>query len=128
QGADVLIIDNDGSSSLGLTDYTGYYTTTLESLGYTYEVWDADAYFGKLVTFPDATSLARYPTVIYQTGDNATPSSSWVIQKSPSQADLDRLTEYVHNGGHLIVFGQDLWIRAKTFTYFYRGVLGAQFF
>ena len=49
----VLIIDNDGSTSLGLPDYTPYYTARW-ALGVTYDVWDADAHAGG-PTIPDAT-------------------------------------------------------------------------
>ncbi len=41
----VLVIDNDGSTSMedaAYPDFTSYYTETLEALSITYDVWDAD--------------------------------------------------------------------------------------
>ncbi|MCZ7568111.1 MAG: S8 family serine peptidase [Ardenticatenaceae bacterium] len=128
QGADVLIIDNDASSSVGLPDYTPYYTSTLETLGYSYEVWDADANYGHAATIPDATFLDRYPTIIYQTGDNFYPNGSFTVATAPTTFDMDRLVEYVNNGGHLIAFGQDLSSAtggSSNPPFFYGAVLGA---
>lgn len=124
-GADVLIIDNDGSSVDVGDDYTGYYTSTLEALGRSYEVWDADARSGEDNSIPDATVLARYPNIIYQTGDNYQATSL-------TQSDLDRLNEYFNGGGRLIALGQDLAsvtggvvTDPNAYTQFYNRLLGA---
>ena len=108
QAADVLVIDNDGSSSLDLPDYTSYYTRTLEGLGYSYEVWDADDYAGNAETMPDANFLAQYDTIIYQTGDNYQPDGTFTVPTPPTQIDMNHLVEYANNGGAIIAFGQDL--------------------
>lgn len=131
QGADVLIIDNDGSSSVGKPDYTPYYTSTLEALGYTYEVWDADANFNNPATIPNATFLARYPVIIYQTGDYFYPNGSFSVATAPTTFDMDRLVEYANNGGKVIAFGQDLssatGATGSSVHAFYWHVLGADY-
>lgn len=131
QGADVLIIDNDGSSSIGAPDYTSYYTSTLEALGYSYEVWDADANYNNPATMPDATFLARYPTIIYQTGDYFYPNGSFTVATAPTTLDMNRLVEYANNGGKVIAFGQDLssvvGADETGGPFLYSSVLGAGF-
>ena len=126
-GADVLLIDNDGSSVDVGADYTGYYTTTLEALGRSYEVWDADALSGEDNAIPDATVLARYPNIIYQTGDNYQVTAL-------TQSDKDRLNEYFNGGGHVIALGQDLSsvtggvvTDPNSYTQFYNRLLGATY-
>jgi hypothetical protein len=108
QAAKVLIIDNDGSSSLGLPDYTEYYTSTLHALGLDYEVWDADANFANVTTIPDGAELSQYPLIIYQTGDNYQPDGTFTVHTAPTAGDMDILTEYANNGGRILAFGQDL--------------------
>ncbi len=124
-GADVLLIDNDGSSSGRGDDYSGYYTRTLEALGRSYEVWDADAHASGANSIPDATVLSRYPNIVFETGDN--------YRGNPlTQSDLDRLNEYFNGGGHVIAFGQDLASATggavtdpNSYTQFYNRLLGA---
>ncbi len=104
--ADVLVVDNDGSTNRGYADYTGYYTATLDALSMTYDVWDADAFAGQATTIPDVAMLGRYANIIWQTGDN-------FRENPPSDLDMNRLTEYLNAGGHVLAFGQDL---ASTFS------------
>jgi len=111
QTADVLIIDNDASSTLGppnFPDYLSYYTQTLEALGYTYEVWDADAHFGNPVTIPDLPVLTTYRAVLYFTGNNYFPSGYFAVPTPLTQRDGDILTEYANQGGLVIAMGQDM--------------------
>ncbi len=62
---DVLVIDNDGSSSLGLPDYTPFYTSTLSMLGLTYDVLDADNDAGAVMDFlPEAVELSQYQAIV----------------------------------------------------------------
>ena len=76
--AEVLVIDNDGSSSLGNPDYASYYTSTLDNLGMTYDVLDTDADAGSVANFlPDAAVLSSYKAVIYFTGDNYQPNGTY---------------------------------------------------
>jgi subtilisin family serine protease len=113
--ADVLLIDNDGSSSLGSPNYTPYYTSTLNTLGYSYDIVDTDLAAGAAATFlPDPTTLFGYRAIIYFTGDNFEPNGTYTVPTPLTQVDMDRLTEYANNGGLLIAMGQDL-----------AGVLGA---
>jgi subtilisin family serine protease len=104
--ADVLIIDNDLSAlnpAFGLAptiDYLGYYTRTLTTLGYTYNVWDVDAHAADASVVPDTTTLLAYDAVLYFTGDN--------FNQVLGQTDMDRLTEYLNNGGFVLAMGQDL--------------------
>ena len=105
---DVLIIENDGASSLGLDSYLSYYTGALDELGITYDVWDADYWAGEDPTIPSANWLAQYPTIIYETGDNYQPNGTFTVPTPLTDVDMDRLMEYANNGGHMIAFGQDL--------------------
>ncbi len=100
--AEVLLIDNDGSSSLSLPDYNYYYTTTLQSLGLTYDVLDVDNLAGPpgIKSFvPDAATLASYKAVIYFTGDNYRPNGSFTVPTPLTAIDQGRLTEYANSGG-----------------------------
>ena len=105
---EVLILDNDGSSSLDLPDYAPVYGAALDELGITYDVWDADLWAGGDPTIPGANWLAQYPTIIYETGDNYQPNGTFTVPTPLTQLDMDRLTEYANNGGVIIAFGQDL--------------------
>lgn len=106
---EILVIDNDGSVSLGLPDYGDYYTRTLESLGYAYDVLDVDALVGAATTFvPELHALLQYEAIIYLTGDNFYADDSFPVPTPPTQIDLDRLTEYANSGGLVIAMGQDL--------------------
>jgi len=113
--ADVLVIDNDASTTLDFPDYSGYYTSTLEALGVTYDVWDADAHYGGATTIPSAAELAAYKAVIYYTGDNYYPNGSFTVSTPLTTLDGDILTEYVNGGGTLIAMGQDMgWVLDST--------------
>jgi subtilisin family serine protease len=106
--ADVLIIENDGNYTLGFPSYLGYYTSTLESLALTYDVWNADEYYGNPTTIPEAAVLEGYPIIIYYTGDNFYPDGTFTVATPLTPLDMDILTEYVDNGGILIAMGQDM--------------------
>lgn len=131
---DVLVIDNDGSSSLGgadFPDYTRYYTETLKNIGVTYDVWDADERAGMTNTLPDANYLAQYKAVIYQTGNNFYPNGSFNVPTPLTQLDMDALTEAANDGVPIIAFGQDLAGvtagNADDASFFYGVTLGAKF-
>jgi subtilisin family serine protease len=126
---DVLIIDNDGSSSLGNNDYVGYYTRTLTNLGYTYDILDTDNLAGSVSTFLNDIDLMAYQAVIYFTGDNYQPNGTFTVPTPLTSADMDRLVEYANNGGKIIAMGQDLAavLNATTAgnrTTFFQSVLG----
>ncbi len=80
--------------------------------------------------------LSRYPTIIYQTGNNylrngQITSGGVVIPTPPTGLDMDRLVEYVNGGGRIIAFGQDLAAATGGSTssppFFYSSVLGAKY-
>lgn len=132
--ADVLIIDNDFSDELGFADYLWYYTSTLEELGYSYNVVNTSSGVGMSATIPDATTLAAYKAVIWFTGDNYYPDGTFTVSTGLTGADQDRLVEYLNGGGTLIAMGQDLAsvldaatfdaeVGSRNFLYTYR--LGA---
>ncbi len=106
--ADVLIIDSDFSSLLGYADYTWYYTTTLESLGYTYDYWDADQYYGNPITIPDLATLMGYKAILLFTGDHYQADGTFTVATPFTEGDMYRLNEYANNGGAIIAMGQDL--------------------
>lgn len=106
--ADVLIVDNDGSSSLGFMDYTGFYTDTLTSLGYTYEVLDVDAEAGSAQNFLNAVDLQAYKAVLYFTGDYYYPNGYFTVPTPLTGDDMYALNEYAQSGGLVIAMGQDL--------------------
>ncbi len=130
--ANVLILDNDmsalpsASRPTGVpttTDYLAYYTSTLDLLGYSYDVWDVDAHATSASQLPDLATLLAYDRVLLFTGDNFTP----VLASS----DLDRLTEYVNSGRTLIAMGQDLAsalgsaVASVPSQFIYNDILGA---
>ena len=104
----MLILDNDGSASLGLPDYAPVYQAALDELGINSDIYDADEQAGTDPTIPDATWLAQYKAIVYETGDNYQPNGTFTVPTPLTTLDMDRLVEYTNNGGHLIAFGQDL--------------------
>jgi hypothetical protein len=113
--ADILIIDNDASASLAFPDYAGYYTETLETLGYTYNVLDVDAQAGAAANFLDAVDLMAYKAVIYYTGDNYYRNGAFTDPTPLTVVDMYTLNEYANQGGTLIAMGQDLaWVWNAT--------------
>ncbi len=103
----VLLIDND-LSVLGLPDYTGYYTTALESLCIGYDYYNADLHFASDPMFPDLATLQQYEVVIWYTGDNCYPDGALSVSTPPSEWDQDILSQYLRGGGRLLATGQDL--------------------
>jgi subtilisin family serine protease len=118
--ADVLLLDNDGSSLdyeireafygegnvVTFTNYITYYTDILDTLGYTYEVLDYDAItnlpalMNGSQQLPDANELLQYGNILHFTGDNPLPTLN--------NPDLDQLHEFVTQGHGYVGFGQDL--------------------
>ncbi len=98
--AEVLILDNDGSSvDAAMADYTGVYTAALEAMDLAYDVYEVDAQDGAN-RIPPAGWLNQYPWVILQTGDNPGVNG-------PGGLGQNRLMEYANDGGRIAVFGQD---------------------
>lgn len=101
-GPDILLIDDDLSGTGGFADYRSYYTSTLDTLGLTYDVWDTTANGNNGPGFPTRYVLDRYDTAVYFSGDGATAFWWWW---NPSWQD--DLRTYLASGGNMIVFGQD---------------------
>ncbi len=108
KAATVLLIDNDGSTSLGLTDYSGYYANALLELGVSTTYLDLDALAPVEQTLPDIAELQRYEVIIWFTGDNFVPSTALAVPVPLTPADQDVLIAYLQSGGRLIATGQDL--------------------
>ena len=106
--ADVLLIDNDASESLGTPDYRWYYTTTLEQLGLTYAVINVDVAVGQATTIPQPALLAGYRYVLWFTGDNFLPDGAAPFPTGLTTQDQYWLLDFLNGGGKLIAMGQDL--------------------
>jgi subtilisin family serine protease len=104
----VLLIDNDGSSSLGLRDYSGYYGNALGELGVLFTHLDVDALVGLPQTLPDIGELQKYEIVLWFTGDYNLPSGAATIPTPLTEADQNLLIAYLQSGGNLIATGQNL--------------------
>ncbi len=95
--AQVLLVDDDGSSAGGFADYAGVYRGALDRLGisYTYlDVWNSG--------FPGLNALFGYRAVMVFTGDNNSFDTSGF-----SLSDHNRLSEWLDSGGRLLAFGQN---------------------
>ena len=134
-GKDVLVIQNDGSATVSNPSYLDFYTAALDQLGLSYDVWNADAYYGNPTTIPDPLILFNYPLLVYFTGDYWQPDGSFASSTPLTALDMDRLTEYANHGGVVIAMGQDLasvWNAARHYTpangislpFMYQSVLG----
>lgn len=106
--ADVLIIKNDATTSLGRANYIGYYTEALDELGLTYDIWNADARFDNPTTIAPAAVLNGYDMIIYYTGDNFQPDGTFGVSTAPTALDMDILNEYANSGGTLIAMGHEM--------------------
>ncbi len=91
----VLVLDGDVSPYHGLPNYSGYYTSTLESLEVPYDY--VDLYSDSV---PAQVILQQYKAVIFFTGD----SSIAILGES----DQNILVGYLQGGGRLLATGQDL--------------------
>ncbi len=107
----VLLIDNDGSYTLGLSDYASYYTQTLEALNVDYDYYNADFYYGQGQSIPDISELQAYEAIIWFTGDNFYPDGFFAVQTPLTEQDQLDLIAYLQGGGRLLASGQDLaWV------------------
>jgi len=125
--ADVLVIDNDFSDLGQDYDYLWYYTSTLETLGLSYEVWNVDDWVTNDRTIPDATTLAAFPHILHFTGDNFQPDGTFTVHTGLTALDLNSLTEYVNGGGKYIAMGQDYSGAMTDDSFFYNYRLGAAY-
>lgn len=97
KNVDVLLLDFDASSETnGLADYLSYYTNTLTDLGWSYDVLDVSENY-----ILPAVELHAYRALLFFTGDNGVNGASTL-----SSLEVNRLTDYINNGGVVIVMGQ----------------------
>jgi hypothetical protein len=97
--ADVLLIDDDGSSaSPSFPDYSTTYTNALSALGVSYTYLNAWTQ-----TFPSLSALHGYKAVLIFTGNNNSFNTSGF-----STAALDRVAEWLDSGGRLWTTGQNV--------------------
>jgi hypothetical protein len=104
----VLLIDNDGSTSLGLTDYSGYYAEALRELAVSTTYLDVDALAPAEQTLPSINEIQQYEIIIWFTGDNFVPSGALPVPTPLTPIDQNILIAYLQAGGNLIATGQDL--------------------
>jgi len=107
-GPKVLLLDNDGSSSLGLRDYAGYYGNALGELGIPFAYIDLDARADALQTLPAIGELQKHEIILWFTGDNFNPFGSLPAPTPLTPTDQNLLIAYLQSGGSLIATGQDL--------------------
>jgi subtilisin family serine protease len=107
-GAKVLLLDNDGSSSLGFPDYAGYFGNLLVEQNISFVHLDADALAPAEQTLPGLGELQRYEIVLWFTGDNYVPSGALQAPTPLTEADQELLIQYLQAGGNLIATGQNL--------------------
>lgn len=136
RGTKVLLIDNDGSTSLGTRDYSGYYANALMEQGISTTYLDVDALAPAEQTLPDIGELQRHELILWFTGDNFVPSGALPVATPLTPVDQNLLAAYLQSGGSLIVSGQD-FVDASDIdpnpepfygrSLIYRGYLGGRF-
>lgn len=132
-GADILILDNDGSTTFGFPDYSEYYSATLDALPYSYDYRDLDAEV--LNGFPDdflnIVDLLPYKAIVYFTGDNFYPNGTATVATPLTEADMYALNEYSSAGGHIVATGQDMAAvmnsTGSSAEFFYDWTLGVDY-
>jgi subtilisin family serine protease len=106
-GPKVLLLDNDGSTSLELPDYSGYYGNALGELQIPFTYIDLDARAGEERTLPSISELQKHEVIIWFTGDSFFPDGSFPVPTPLTTPDLNALIAYLQSGGSLIATGQD---------------------
>lgn len=98
---EVLLIDFDMSGGPEpFTDYSSYYTDTLDNLGVTYQYWDV---LGE-DSLPNRYWMDQFDKIILFTGDYYGQYGSFLVDFS---LVADDLRNYLAAGGKLLVTGQD---------------------
>ncbi len=104
----VLLLDNDGSSSLGLRDYSGFYGDALAAQGISTTYLDLDARAGQEQTLPPLGVLQQHEIIIWFTGDNEVASGLLPVPTPLTRTDQNLLIAYLQSGGKLLATGQNL--------------------
>lgn len=115
-GVDILLVDADDSPQS--SDVATFYMTVLDSLLVPYDYWDIAA------QGTPATSQNQYNIIIWFTG-SARPDLTQTI----STAEVAFLRNYLDQGGHLFLTGQDIaeQLAQTADSTFLRDYLGARF-
>lgn len=104
----VLLLDNDGSSSLGLRDYSGFYGDALAAQGISTTYLDLDARAGAEQTLPPLGTLQQFEIIIWFTGDNEIGTGQLPVPTPLTPIDQNLMIAYLQSGGKLIASGQNL--------------------
>jgi hypothetical protein len=79
--------------------------TTLNNLGYTYEVYNAV----ETGTFPDLSIISPYDVVIWYTGNDGVSLKLWDISNPDDYKFNDPIIQYLNNGGIVWLQGLDFF-------------------
>ena len=104
----ILLLANDVEFAGGFTDTRPAIEATLNALGVTYDVWDADALFGAEQTLPDPEALLRYDAILWTLGEKRNPDGTFAQPTPPTSRDQQLLMSYLDAGGRLLVMGQNV--------------------
>ncbi len=85
---EIILVDDDAGTAIDT-----FYTTMLDSLGNTYEVWNVSTQGS-----PSSTLLS-YSSVIWETGD--------ARSNAISPENVSAITAYLSNGGRILISSQD---------------------
>ena len=102
----VLLVDDDQNKP----DVRGSYTSTLEALGLTYEVWDTAGHGS-----PSSNALHGHPIVLWFTG--------YPWQDTLNPGDEAAVAAYLNAGGHFFLSGED-YLYDRELTPFGQDYLG----
>ena len=102
---DTLLVDQDGNAP----DTRAFYDAALTSAGVAHDVWDLDAHADLPVKYMEA-----FRHIVWFTG---------VSYPGPITPYERSLTDYLNNGGHLLLSGQDLLDQGAGTTDFVRNYL-----
>ncbi|MEM2899214.1 MAG: hypothetical protein QXT63_00325, partial [Thermoplasmata archaeon] len=106
----ILVVDDTGLEN---APYASYYTESLDAGAWKYDFWQTC-----IEGTPSFKVISKYMCVVWFTGD----------EYSNTLTELDRMiiTNYVNNGGRILISGQDIGYELGT-TEFYTDFLGAYY-
>ena len=105
----ILLVDDDDNAP----DVRAYYTDALNSLGFSYDIWDT----ANSDAEPDAATLSAYSAVIWFTGDEFGGFAG------PGASGEAALGSYLDGGGCLLISSQD-YVYDRGLTAFMSTYLG----
>lgn len=100
----ILLLDDD-ASAYGFPEYLDYYTTALDALGYTYDVWPVDLYnYFTGRGFPTVAEMQAYDKIIWFTGD----SYYTYYEVGGELQSRNDLLDTLRSGAKVLATGMDL--------------------